>query len=814
MHVANVVANQIAGDGRVLRTGQSASRRRLETTCFGLDAKRQDKRMSLIEGLTSILYPLAPENNQTDRWMKTAKMMAADVARLRCHILHTHDMAGLLLGHGIQWHLSQTSMSIPWVHDVHEDTNGLTHVPRERLKFFIDVETKFIREPDRLIAVNSTIADALVRRYSLSTSPMIIPNYPFAHRRTSRTSRLRETLNLGRDKFLMVYSGTIKAERGLSVPVEALPHLDANVHLALVGDTSKASGLLKMASDLGVQDRVHAVPCVESDRVTEFLSDADIGLHPGLRYPNMDVALPTKLFEYMHADLPVLTSDATAMKAFVSETNIGLTFEAGSTASFVEAVLLMQFNLQSHHKAITEELKLAHSWETNESRLIRIYEDLECMAGSRSEGSGTTAERKLRIIHGYGGSAGQPGIVSSAQRTAGYQARSVEVFANKFGYPANYSFRLSEWGTEALTNFLSDRADVFHIYSRPLSFSWANIGEDSGSDLVRLRAAGKTLVWSMRGSEARLHSRFRALSPFHYVDDNPEDIIDRIPEDAQKWWIQFAEEVSDVVTVPDNELKSYVPNAQIVPRAIDVSLLEFVGVHQRRRPLIVHAPTQPVIKGTSHVRRALRQLHAEGYEFEYRQVEGMPHTQALEIFREADIVIDQLRIGYYGVLAAEAMALGKIVVSFIRDDLVSDLSNVSTGMPLVNASPVTLVDRLRELLEDPTSWLTRSRVAREYAVMVHSASRVANDLVRIYEEARARPSYPNLGVLTGLLSSTNSDGSVRQMPEANVRSDFVQRTDNRNLVRRSNANFARLMKCVWTKIPRGWRRRIRRNLLK
>lgn len=86
------------------------------------------------------------------------------------------------------------------------------------------------------------------------------------------------------------------------------------------------------------------------------------------------------------------------------------------------------------------------------------------------------------------------------------------------------------------------------------------------------------------------------------------------------------------------------------------------------RPLrIVHAPNHREFKGTRYIEQAVAELRAEGVQLELVLVERLPNAQALEIYREADLVVDQVLVGYHGYFALEAMALGKPVMCFIRD---------------------------------------------------------------------------------------------------------------------------------------------------
>jgi hypothetical protein len=78
-------------------------------------------------------------------------------------------------------------------------------------------------------------------------------------------------------------------------------------------------------------------------------------------------------------------------------------------------------------------------------------------------------------------------------------------------------------------------------------------------------------------------------------------------------------------------------------------------------PLIIHAPTNPDIKGTREVEAAIKQLRDEGLRFRFELVQGLPADALDGLLRECDIVIDQPGVwpGRFGVAA---MAAGAVVV--------------------------------------------------------------------------------------------------------------------------------------------------------
>ncbi|RQW94771.1 glycosyltransferase, partial [Micromonospora globispora] len=128
-------------------------------------------------------------------------------------------------------------------------------------------------------------------------------------------------------------------QRGLDTLVDALPRLPG-VHVALVVNPALryVEQLAARAARLGVADRLHVLPYVPHWQVVPFLAGADVGVIPIHRWPNHEIALITKFFEYSHARLPLVVSDVRTMAATVRETGQGEVFRAGDVDDFVRAV--------------------------------------------------------------------------------------------------------------------------------------------------------------------------------------------------------------------------------------------------------------------------------------------------------------------------------------------------------------------------------------------------------------------------------------------------------------------------------------------
>lgn len=145
-------------------------------------------------------------------------------------------------------------------------------------------------------------------------------------------------------------------------------------------------------------------------------------------------------------------------------------------------------------------------------------------------------------------------------------------------------------------------------------------------------------------------------------------------------------------------------------------------------PLIIHAPKEG--KGTEYVEETLEQLRADGYRFSYERAEGLNREEALGKFRQADILIDQIIRGFYGIVAVEGMALGKPVISYVREDL---KYRYPADLPVVSANPANLHKVLAELLDSSSLRKQRGMEGRTYVEKQHALPAVAGMLNEIYQ---------------------------------------------------------------------------------
>lgn len=269
------------------------------------------------------------------------------------------------------------------------------------------------------------------------------------------------------------------------------------------------------------------------------------------------------------------------------------------------------------------------------------------------------------------------------------------------------------------------RYDVFH-------FHFGHSLLPRNIDLGILKLFGKKVFMEYHGSEIR----YIFYRPVNGKMVRTEDA--GLRESSMKLQ-RLVEKHANGIIVHDEELQSnlfstYGKPVHIVPLRVDLDrFAEASGGNPV--PLILHAPSHRGIKGTGDVIKAVEQLQ-QNKNFNFRLLEGMDHQELLRTLRESDIVVDQLLIGSYGMLAIEAMALGKQVVCFVEP---LEKMQGNETLPVLNANPFTIRDVLGDALSDRESGRCMGKAARNYVLAHHDNRKVAAQLISIYSGTNQHP---------------------------------------------------------------------------
>jgi len=387
-HIVSLVMNGVIGDSRLIKTAKAAESAGYRATIVGIGNDAKPTQVE-VEGIQVVLVPSGVSDLKKEKiwpadkekrqlWLlveSTLRAMAPVVEELNPSLIHSHDMLGLRLGAAISRRLAAKGKFVPWVHDLHEFVVGLTTVPENYRLSSIEYERRYLRQADHLVTVSGRLAQEVQSIYHLRKAPTVIYNTPEVQQETDDTKPdVRSSLGLSPDIPLVVYIGVAKKERGCETIVSAVSSLPG-VHLCFVSDSGYVSSLRALADTLGMGDRFHSLPYVPGAEVTSFIRTADVGTHGLIHYPNGEVAMPNKMFEYLHASLPVVVSDVAEMKRFVETHEIGAVFEAENSVSCAAAISSVLREKAKYTANITSALKDEFSWQRQAEKLRSIYNE-------------------------------------------------------------------------------------------------------------------------------------------------------------------------------------------------------------------------------------------------------------------------------------------------------------------------------------------------------------------------------------------------------------------------------------------------------
>ncbi|WP_404435837.1 hypothetical protein LG322_11925 [Microbacterium aerolatum] len=240
-------------------------------------------------------------------------------------------------------------------------------------------------------------------------------------------------------------------------------------------------------------------------------------------------------------------------------------------------------------------------------------------------------------------------------------------------------------------------------------------------------ARGVSVGVVFHGSDARdpdLSMQIDEHSFFHHV---PTEMVERLRRISRiNRETVAAREMPVFVTTPD--MLDHVPQAQLLPLTVDTSA--WIGAPEilstSDRPRVLHRPGagDPMIKGSDRIVPVLEEFEAKGW-IDVVRSPLVNHARMSELYARSDIVVDQLRIGSYGVTGVEAMAAGRIVVANVGSEAGARSDEEQF---IVHADPSTFRTVLEELIMDPDRGRSIGAAGQRYAQMQHGGERAATVL--------------------------------------------------------------------------------------
>ena len=316
------------------------------------------------------IYDVGKLQGRINRIRKTTKNVLQKAIELDSDIYHLHDPELIPIG------LKLKKLGKKVIFDAHED------VPKQLLskpylnnfllsilsKFFAKYEEVTCSKFDYIISATPNIRDKFLR---FNPNGLDIKNFPIL-------DELNNEVKWEERKNEACYIGGITESRGIKEIIKSIQYLDG-VKLNLAGnfiekdveEEVKRYDEWKDVNELGFLNR---------DEIAEVLSSSKVGLvtlHPLISYQE---ALPIKMFEYMVAGIPVVSSNFLLWKEIVEGNNCGICIDPLNSKEIENAIKYIVNNPKEAEqmgkngkKAVLEK----YNWGIEEQKLYTLYKELE-----------------------------------------------------------------------------------------------------------------------------------------------------------------------------------------------------------------------------------------------------------------------------------------------------------------------------------------------------------------------------------------------------------------------------------------------------
>lgn len=376
MNVLHLTHTDINSDSRILKELESLSKnQKIRIIAIGVNMNEETKKYKKIENVNihSInlnsrkLIFFAPFIMHSLSVIELTSKMIFSSVKSKPSIIHCHDT--LVLPLGVIVKLLTGSKLIYDAHELESNRNGLS---KTLGKITLFVEKLLWRFVDKLIVVSPSISKWYQENIGIKSTEIIM-NSPILNNLVTQNDKIyfRKKFNIPNNSKIFLYIGILAEGRGIDLIVDAFKREDLSSHLIFLGYGQLKDELLDLSKRY---HNIHIHDSVSHDQVVSIAKSADIGL---CFIQNVSLSdyycLPNKLFEYAFAEIPVLASNFPDIAMIVGKYNLGKCSELDSKSIYYS---IKEFELLDSLPKINESDLSDLSWDAQEKKLVKLYEDL------------------------------------------------------------------------------------------------------------------------------------------------------------------------------------------------------------------------------------------------------------------------------------------------------------------------------------------------------------------------------------------------------------------------------------------------------
>ena len=290
----------------------------------------------------------------------------------KAELIYANDLDTLLPSY-----LASRIKGVPIIYDSHELFTEVPELQHSRLKkkAWLAIESQIVPKLKNCITVNDSIARIFYLKYKVPFK--VVKN--IAAPLPEFVPKSRENLKLPIDKKIILLQGAgINIDRGAEELVQAMQWID-DAFLLIIGGGDAWAHLLKMIQTFGLSEKIRMIEKMPKSELMHYTFNADLGLsidkNSNMNYYN---SLPNKIFDYLHAGVPILASRLPEIEQIITNYRVGTFIENHEPKHIASKVneILGSAELLIYKKntlKVCQEL----NWNIEKNKLIAVIKETE-----------------------------------------------------------------------------------------------------------------------------------------------------------------------------------------------------------------------------------------------------------------------------------------------------------------------------------------------------------------------------------------------------------------------------------------------------
>ncbi len=308
-------------------------------------------------------------------WRKFLKSILRDAS---FDAIHVHDLPLVKIGYEVS-----SEYGLKFVIDLHENWPALlsisTHTQSIAGRILCSIsqwekyEAEYVNRANRVIVVVEEAKERLIKKGISPEKIYVVSN----------------TLNLDKLEFpersedeehvTIVYGGGVNFHRGLQYVINAFPLLlekIPNLRFWIIGSGNYIQNLKDQVHNLSLENQIIFWGWKKQDELIRLISLGDYAIIPHIRSPHTDATIPHKIFQYMYAGIPIISSDCLPLDRILKETGTGVCFRDRDPESFASTFIKLHQDKNYLEKVPQNGKKWVekkYNWENDSKTLLKLY---------------------------------------------------------------------------------------------------------------------------------------------------------------------------------------------------------------------------------------------------------------------------------------------------------------------------------------------------------------------------------------------------------------------------------------------------------